>query len=56
MNNKDKIEQWFQKWFHNQPGISDVANTQKLLHEAKQDLLVIFSDDEKKSDDIKKKV
>lgn len=32
------IEAWFQEWFHNQPGFSDVQLIHSRLHDAKKDL------------------
>lgn len=42
--NAQKIDSWFQKWFHNQPGFSDVDLILKRLQDAKQDLLTVFPD------------
>jgi hypothetical protein len=41
-SNFEKIETWFQKWFHNQPGFSDVAIVQERLHNAKMELHAVF--------------
>jgi hypothetical protein len=41
---KDKIEAWFQKWFHSQPGFSDVQIIWERLQGAKQDLIKIAED------------
>jgi cell wall assembly regulator SMI1 len=43
--NYQKIDVWFQKWFHNQSGFSDVGIVQERLQKAKQDLLTIYPDE-----------
>ena len=55
MNHSEKIEAWFQKWFHGKPGFSDNQIQWDHLQAAKQDLLKSFADVEHEIETSKKK-